>query len=303
MPCRTILAATIAKDYIAEVQQKVARELQAPRLVGLLANDDDGAVMYAQWTQRTCQECGLEFELRKVSKESLEDAIGLANSQEGVNGIIVYFPVFGNDQDKYLQQLVDPSKDVEGLSHIYLQNLYHNVRFLDPDHTKKSILPCTPLAVIKILEYVQVYNTFLEYTNRLYGKVISVINRSEIAGRPLAALLANDGAIVYSIDVNGVQKFTRGSGNRLRRHQVESTGLNMDDVLPISDVVISGVPATFKVDPSLVKFGSVVINFSSQHNFDAAIKERASIYVPATGKVTIAILLRNLLRLVQNKKP
>jgi methylenetetrahydrofolate dehydrogenase (NAD+) len=47
--------------------------------------------------------------------------------------------------------------------------------------------------------------------------------------------------------------------------------------------------------------GAACINFSSERNFTPEVKEKASIYVPAIGKVTIAVLLRNLLRLTQNR--
>ena len=180
--------------------------------------------------------------------------------------MIVYYPIFGSRQDQYLQQIVDVSKDVEGLSHKYVFNMYQNIRFLDDAKTKKSILPCTPLAIIKILEYLQIYNTILPYGNRLHGKTITVINRSEVVGRPLAALLANDGACVYSVDINDVQQFHRGEGIRKRRHVVEEMpGWKLKDCLPISDVVVSGVPGDdFKVPVNLIRDGAVCINFSSQ---------------------------------------
>ena len=190
------------------------------------------------------------------------------------------------------------SKDVEGLCHTHLFNMYHNVRFLDPpQNRKKSILPCTPLAIVKALEHLQIYNPILAYGNRLFGKTITVINRSEVNGRPLAALLANDGATVYSVDITGVQLFTRGSGIRQHRHQViDKEGWGLADVLPLSDVVIGGVPTeSFKVPTELIRDGAVCVNFSSYRNFDGpAVKEKASIYVPSIGKVTIAVLLRNL---------
>lgn len=92
----------------------------------------------------------------------------------------------------------------------------------------KSILPCTPLAIVKCLEHTGVYNTILPYGDRAYGKTVTVINRSvscittctsvllgltdasfffrsEVVGRPLAALLANDGARVFSVDIDSVQ--------------------------------------------------------------------------------------------------
>ncbi|KAK5002613.1 NAD-dependent 5,10-methylenetetrahydrafolate dehydrogenase [Elasticomyces elasticus] len=79
-------------------------------------------------------------------------------------------------------------------------------------------------------------------------------------------------------------------------------GWTLGDCLAKSDVVISGVPgASFKVPTHLVREGAVCINFSSEKNFTPDVKEKASIYVPAIGKVTIVVLLRNLLRLVQNR--
>ena len=102
-----------------------------------------------------------------------------ANRDGSVSGIIVYYPVFGNkQQDQYLQNIIDIAKDVEGLSHRYLFNMYQNIRFLDPDQRRKSILPCTPLAIIKVLEHLEVYNSIHPVGNRLFGRTITVINRS-----------------------------------------------------------------------------------------------------------------------------
>ncbi|KAK3713507.1 Methylenetetrahydrofolate dehydrogenase [NAD(+)] [Vermiconidia calcicola] len=164
-----------------------------------------------------------------------------------------------------------------------------------------SILPCTPLAIIKILEHLQIYNNFLDYGKRLFGRRITVINRSEVVGRPLAALLANDGAEVYSVDVTGVQQFSRGSGLRKQKHEVrDMDGWGLRQCLPVSEVVISGVPRDeYKVPTDLIREGAVCINLSSGKNFNPDVKEKASIYVPAIGKVTIVILLRNLLRLAE----
>src|SRR6185312_13921742 len=64
----------------------------------------------------------------------------------------------------------------------------------------------------QILEHIGIYNKMLPYGNRLHGRHITVINRSEVVGRPLAALLANDGAKVYSVDENGILEFHRGEG-------------------------------------------------------------------------------------------
>ncbi|KAL1879119.1 hypothetical protein VTK73DRAFT_7238 [Phialemonium thermophilum] len=309
--CKVILADTIAKKLLLEVKETLEK-IQAegavqPYLAAFLANDDPAALKYAEWSKKTCEENNFTFDLRKVNKDELEEAIMAANEDDTVDGIIVYYPIFpGNPtHDKYIQETVSLAKDVEGLSHTYLHNMYHNIRFLDsPANLKKSILPCTPLAVVKILEHLQIYNPILAPGNRLFGKTITVINRSEVNGRPLAALLANDGAKVYSVDLTGVQLFTRGQGIRAPRHQVhDEEGWGLIDVLPLSDVVISGVPTEdFKVPTDLIRDGAVCINFSSFRNFDGpAVKDKASIYVPSIGKVTIAVLLRNLVRLIANR--
>ncbi|KAI9769675.1 MAG: hypothetical protein M1840_003912 [Geoglossum simile] len=301
--CKVVLAGTIAKTILEEVCDGLAKLPKPPLLVGFLANADPAARMYVDWTAKTCEENGFVFELREVGREELEDHIITANQDKAVDGIIVYYPIFGNRRDQYLQQITDVSKDVEGLSHTYLFNMYQNVRFLDEQKLQKSILPCTPLAIIKILEHLHIYNPILPYGNRLFGRTLTVINRSEVVGRPLAALLANDGACVYSVDISGIQQFTRGEGIHKRCHEVvEKPGLKLDDVAPISDVVISGVPGgKFKVPTKLLRDGAVCINFSSEKNFGPEVKGKASIYVPAIGKVTIVVLLRNLLRIVQNR--
>lgn len=213
---------------------------------------------------------------------------------------MVYFPVFPGDaaKDESIRETIAMEKDVEGMRKQHLSYMYHNVRYMDaPANLRKPLLPCTPLGVVKILESLQIYNSVLGQGNRLYGKTVTVINRSEVIGRPLAALLANEGATVYSVDVTGIQLFSRGPRIQEPRHSVEDKdGWGLKDVLPISDVIISGVPSeSYRVPVDLIREGSVCINFSSHNNFDApAVKEKAAIYVPSVGKVTIAVLLRNL---------
>lgn len=265
--CKVVLAASIAKPLSAEVQAGLAKLDRKPHLHGYLANTDPAARMYADWTGKTCRDNGFEFTLHEVDRESLEDELRHGNQDESVDGMIVYYPVFDSQRDRTLQWTVSLYKDVEGLSPQLISNMYQNIRFLDPPaNLQKSILPCTPLAVVKILEHLQIYNSFLDYGKKLFGRRITVINRSEVVGRPLAALLANDGAEVYSVDVTGVQHFSRGSGIRKQKHEVRDLeGWGLEQCLPISDVVISGVPGDkYKVPTHLIREGAVCINFSSE---------------------------------------
>ncbi|AMD21228.1 HEL052Cp [Eremothecium sinecaudum] len=311
-PGNTVLASSISKKFLKEVDERIQSMVSikpnGPLLVAFLANDDHAAEMYATWTGRTCESLGVRYELRKIDdKDFLEEAILSANEDDEVDGILVYYPVFGNAQDQYVQQVVSREKDVEGMNHVYYQNLYHNIRYLDNNQDLKSILPCTPLAVVKIMEYLKVYNTLLPEGNRLYGKKCVVVNRSEIVGRPLAALLANDGATVYSVDINNIQKFSRGESLKFAKHHVEDLGDYSEELLQEccqdADVIITGVPSeSYKFPTSFIKDGAVCINFSSHKNFDDSVKTKAALYVPSTGKVTVAMLLRNMLRLIENRR-
>ncbi|RKO94649.1 hypothetical protein BDK51DRAFT_43523 [Blyttiomyces helicus] len=295
---KVITAAAVAAPFVAELKDQIATKSVRPLLVGFLANDDPAAKKYAEWTAKTCEETGLRFELRECSRAALEDKVIDANEDPNVHGIMVYYPVFGGTQDQYLQNTVSVKKDVEGLCYTYRYNMYHNIRYLDKEEKKKCIIPCTPLAVVKILEYIGVYNSILPSGDRLHGRIITVVNRSEVVGRPLAALLANDGAKVYSTDENGIMEFHRGEGLKKEKHEVVEVNVSLEEALKISDVVITGVPSpNYKINTAHLKDGVIAINFSTFKNFADDARERASIFVPSVGKVTVAMLERNLLRL------
>ncbi|ORY81883.1 hypothetical protein BCR37DRAFT_358030 [Protomyces lactucae-debilis] len=302
--CRVISAAKIAEPFQQEIKSNVAKLGYSPVLRAFLANSDPSAKEYADWTAKTATGLGITFDLQQIKREELEAAILDANKNPKVNGIMNYWPVFDNVmEDTRVQQQVDPLKDVEGFSPVFIRNLYDNVRFFDPPaNLIKSILPATPLALVKALEHLAVYNPLLEEGSRLYGKTITIVNRSEIVGRPLAALCANDGATVYSVDVTGIRKYTRDR-LKLERHRFEEVEMTVEQAAQLSDVVICGVPSpAYKFPSASLKDGAIAINFSSAKNFDKdTVKEHASIYVPSIGKVTILMLLRNLLRLSQNQ--
>ena len=91
---------------------------------------------------------------------------------------MIYYPVFGQrpcfhggSQDDYLRDLVSPYKDIEGLCHFYRRSLYRNRRFVDSAGTQKCILPCTPLAIVKVLEHLEAYDTARPVGDRLQGMV------------------------------------------------------------------------------------------------------------------------------------
>jgi methylenetetrahydrofolate dehydrogenase (NAD+) len=127
--------------------------------------------------------------------------------------------------------------------------------------------------------------------------------RSEVVGRPLAALLANDGARVLSVDIDSIHEYTkrpRISSSQSQsqyhpRHIVHSTTFSLQDCLAISDVVISAVPSTlYKVKTEWLKDGCICVNVAADKNFEKDVRDKAAIHIPAVGKVTVLMLLRNL---------
>ncbi|KAK2465998.1 hypothetical protein APHAL10511_001639 [Amanita phalloides] len=327
-------ADSIAATFLDEVKQSLSKCPRPPKLVGILSTSAAPSRSYSEFTKKQCVDLGIDFVLKKTGAalssdlqegEGAEEAIIEANEDDSIDGIMVYYPIYGGQQDHYLQQLVSPFKDVEGLHFKFHYNLYHNIRYLEPKALLesvlptttaadeelpppgmvKSIIPCTPLAIVKCLEAVGVYNKLLPYGDRAYGKIVTVINRSEVVGRPLAALLANDGARVLSIDIESIQEYTKRPRvnpetsdppvKYHRRHVVHPSTLTLEECLGISDVVISAVPsATYKVRTECLKDGCVCVNVAVDKNFDKNVREKASIYIPAVGKITILMLLRNL---------
>ncbi|CAG7848725.1 SubName: Full=Related to MTD1-methylenetetrahydrofolate dehydrogenase (NAD+) {ECO:0000313/EMBL:CCA69946.1} [Serendipita indica DSM 11827] len=352
-----LTAAKVGAPFENEVRESLKSLGRPPTLVAILSTSAAPSRMYAKFAQSQCENIGVRFVLKEVGAgrwkeggsmskeeaggegEGVEEAIVEANEDDGCDGILVFYPIFGGRQDHYLQQLVSPFKDVEGLHYKWHYNMYHNIRFVDPTllnstntvlpptpiqandtppaGTLKSILPCTPLAIIKCLEYAGVYNSLLKYGDRAFGKTVTVINRSEVVGRPLAALLANDGARVFSVDIDSIQEYTKrptiavqdqqteGAVQRHQRmlhpsHVVQSCKFTLEECLALSDVVVSAVPnVKYKVSTDALKDGCIAVNVAGEKNFEESVREKASVYLPAVGKVTILMLLRNLIRLVK----
>ena len=129
------------------------------------------------------------------------------------------------------------------------------MRYLDaPVNTKKCVLPCTALSVVKILESAGVYNNSLMVGRRMTNQIVTIVNRSEIVGRPLAAMLANDGADVYSVDIDSIFLFRNG-----RLHKCE--GETAESCVRKSSVVVSGVPVkAYKMPTEWIQPNTTFIN-------------------------------------------
>ena len=279
----------IAEKYLEEFREAVSRLDQKVTVAGFIASDDKPSVAYANATRKLFNEVGFAYDLRQVKRLQLEAAIIEANEDPAVHGIFIYFPVFRNQEDDYLRNLVHYTKDVEAGSLYWTRKMTANDRvILSGDERKKALLPCTPLAIVKILEDLG------EYDTPIASRTVTIFNRSEVIGRPLAVMMSNDGATVYSFDENGPLLFRTG--------RPEETDISRADALAASDIVITGVPseAFEQVKRSEISPEAVCLNFSSVRNFEEDVVEHARIFVPRVGPMTVAMCMRNTIRLYEN---
>ena len=284
--------AEIAKKYLLQLKGSVARLGKNMHVVGFIASDDQPSLSYANATRKVFTDAGFNYDLRRVKRLELEIEIIKANEDKEVHGIFIYFPVFSNQEDDYLRNLVHYTKDIEAGSLYWTRKLNTNDRSAtDEDTNKKALIPCTPLAIVKVLDDIG------EYGNGdlpLAGKAITIFNRSEVIGRPLAVMMSNDGAMVLSFDEHGPLEFKAGAPNE--------TSLDRRSALAQSDIIITGVPGSgfALVKREEVPSNSVCVNFSSEKNFNEDVESHVRTFIPRVGPMTVAMCMRNTIRLFEN---
>ncbi|OMH25429.1 methylenetetrahydrofolate dehydrogenase [Tersicoccus phoenicis] len=295
MNATVIDPAELAADYRARIRAELADLDHRVRIVGLLAEPTGPAATYAEYTRRGCESVGIDFDLRLVDPADAERAIGDANADPEAHGVFLYYPLLGPDGDRWLRELVDPRKDVEGMHSFWSRYLYENRRYLDEGRTRPAILPCTPLALLKLLLRAGLAGTGTDAP--LQGVTACVINRSEIVGRPLSAMLANDGAEVISIDIDGALRFVPAIGRQ--SHVIQPTSISRHEALTRADVVVTGVPSRDfdPIGPDEIKPGAICANFSQFRNFADDITRTAGAFIPRVGPMTVAMAMRNAVRL------
>ena len=284
--------AEIAKKYLQRLKESVTRLERNMQVVGFIASDDPPSVSYANATRRVFTDAGFNYDLRHVKRLELEAEIIRANADEDVHGIFIYFPVFSNQEDDYLRNLVHYTKDIEAGSLYWTRKLDTNDRSAtDQDTNKKALIPCTPLAIVKVLDDIGEYG---DGDLPLTGKKITIFNRSQVIGRPLAIMMSNDGAMVLSFDEHGPLEFKAGTP--------KETSLDRSSALAQSDIIITGVPGSdFElVKPEEVPDDAVCINFSSEQNFTEDVKSHVRAFIPRVGPMTVAMCMRNTIRLFEH---
>ena len=208
-------------------------------------------------------------------------------------------------KDDYFRDSISASRDVEGHNHnrrkfrnqnTYVDRCKHDDD-LDSSKEQDQLLPCTALAVVRVLKRcLEAFDPRKPVGKRFEGVTVTIINRSEILGRPLASLLANDGATVYSVDADSIILYKPNG----RMNRCTGDTKSVQSCVEESSVIVTGVPSsTFKIPSHWIQPYSTVINVASEPNVDEdELREIPGCrYIPQIGKVTVALLEHNLVQL------
>ena len=231
--------------------------------------------------------------------------------------------VYYKSMDDYFRDLVSPQKDVEGnpecreddeetevMTSCAAPIDSHTITAGVTEGQYGPIYPCTALAVFRILESFLTQSNDINFshdnTNWINKRcfafaniTMTIVNRSEVLGLPLATMLSNQGATIYSVDKNSILKFQ--PDGRVRREQSTTT---IENCVRNSSVIVSGVPSDdFTIPTDWISDKSIVINVANVSNFDeeTLLTEKPGVtYVPHVGRVTVAALESNLICLHRN---
>jgi len=267
----TAIARRVREEVALDVVSFVEETGSAPGLATVLVGDDPASDVYVGGKQRACAEAGITgFDHRlpaDTTEEEVAALLGRLNADPAVSGILLQLPLPAHMDGAALTALIDPAKDVDGLTPSSAGLLAQG---------RPGLRPCTPAGVIELLDAHDV---------ELEGAEAVVLGRSLLVGRPLAALLLERHATVTVC---------------------HSRTAVLPAVCARADVLVAAVGVPRLVGADHVKPGAAVIDVGINRGPDGLVGDvdfepvsaRAGLITPVPGGVgpmTIAMLLRNTL--------
>ena len=172
------------KDEVKEkLQNPKYEKCNKPHLVVIQVGNNDASNVYIRNKKKACEEVGFEFSLYKFDYDVVEDTlistIRKLNLTGSVTGILVQLPLPDHIDTAKIIDCIDPMKDVDGFTTTQAGKLQLGIK-------ENRLEPCTAKGIVRLLESV----TDLE------GKLVTVVGRSNIVGKPVAQLLQEKNATV-----------------------------------------------------------------------------------------------------------
>jgi methylenetetrahydrofolate dehydrogenase (NADP+)/methenyltetrahydrofolate cyclohydrolase len=165
-----------------ELKNEIKRLKINPTLVVIQVGNDDASNTYVKGKANACRDLCINFQLihynNDVNSCLLESKIKQLNKDSNINGILVQLPLPKHLDSKKIIDLIDPIKDVDGLTPINIGNLAMD---------REGIISCTPKGIMKLLD---------NYNVDIKGKYVVIVGRSILVGKPLGYLFLNRDATV-----------------------------------------------------------------------------------------------------------
>ena len=271
-----IVSVKVRNEVKKETEELRENHGIVPGLAVILVGNDPASQVYVRNKQRACEEVGFHpYEYRmneNATQEQLLDLIGVLNKDNKVNGILVQLPLPEHIDEQAVIHAISPLKDVDA---------FHPVNVGKIMIGDYDFLPCTPAGIMELIASTGV---------DISGKQCVVIGRSNIVGKPMAALLLKNNATVTIC-----QSKTEDLASYTRR----------------ADVVIVATGRRHTLTADMVKEGAVVVDVGMNRNEQGKlcgdvdyeeVKEKASFITPVPGGVgpmTITELLENTIQAAQ----
>lgn len=263
------VAAQVRERVAAEVAELVEEHGVRPGLATVLVGDDPASQVYVRNKRRLSEEVGIESFDHDLppdtSQLEVASLLHRLNEDEAVHGILLQLPVPPQIEGGEMTALIDPRKDVDGLTPVSAGLLMQGM---------PGLVPATPRGIMELL---RVAGAELE------GARAVVVGRSNLVGKPVAQLLLAANATVT---------------------MCHSRTRDLAAVCREADVLVAAAGRPRLVTAEMVKPGAIVIDVGTNRTDDGlagdvdfdAVREKAAAITPVPGGVgpmTIAMLLSN----------
>ena len=264
----------LAEKVKSNLVANLSKSNKQPGLGTILVGDDPGSLAYVGGKHRDCAQIGIKS--IKVNLPATANtgeiikAVKDLNQNTECTGFIVQLPLPSGVNSEEVLLAMDPDKDADGLHPVNLGKLVLGA---------KSLVPCTPKAILALLN---------EYKIKLSGSKVLIIGRGATVGRPLSILLSQK-------PINATVTLAH------------SATTNLLELIKEADIVIAALGSAHFIKPEMVKPGAVLIDVGITRgvtgllgDIDPAVIKVASYFAPMPGGVgpmTRAMLLSNVIEL------
>ncbi len=258
-------------DEVSLIKDKITLAL-------ILVGKNPASQVYVHNKEKACAEVGIDFQGyfldENVPQKEVADIIDKCNADPNVHGILVQMPLPSHIDSNVIINMIDPAKDVDGLTTINQGKLFTS---------QNPIVPATPKGVMTLLQ---------RYFIDIAGKHAVVIGRSKLVGKPLAMLLLDKNATVT---------------------MAHSKTTNLKEVTRRADLLFVAVGIPKFVTGDMVKKDAVVVDVGINKvegklvgdvDFES-VKDIAAYITPVpkgVGPMTIASLLENIVDCYRRQK-